>query len=212
MVAINIIGTVGAGKSTLAKKLQKELNIPVGFEADSEELSEETRKLLTEYYSDPNKYALKKNMYFLKQRANTLEKNKTNDIYISDRFLYDDYLMAKLNFINGQLSESEWHTYSDEFSKIEKMFGKSDESNDILIFIVPTFKQTLQQIKQRGRDEEQIENNPELEAYYETMYNLYLKMFKDWDDTPMFILKRVEETDIHKLSTYIKLLIKDRKS
>lgn len=205
MSVINIIGTVGAGKTTLAKKLQEATNLPVGYESNSQQLSEETRDLLSKYYDNPEKYALEKNIFFLNQRSQTMQRSEEYPVYISDRFLYDDFLMALLNLKRGQMSQNEWDTYISEFNKVEsKFYGKSVPNNDILIFIMPSFEQTLLQIKERGRKEEQIDENPELKQYYKEMYDLYIEVFSKWDVTPKIILNDVESTEIPTLIAQIK--------
>lgn len=205
MSVINIIGTVGAGKTTLAKKLQEATNLPVGYESNSQQLSEETRDLLSKYYDNPEKYALEKNIFFLNQRSQTMQRSEEYPVYISDRFLYDDFLMALLNLKRGQMSQNEWDTYVSEFNKVEsKFYGKSIPNNDILIFIMPSFEQTLLQIKERGRKEEQIDENPELKQYYKEMYDLYIEVFSKWDVTPKIILNDVESTEIPTLIAQIK--------
>lgn len=210
MAAINIIGTVGAGKTTLAKKLQSATNLPVGYEANSEELTKETRNLLVKYYKNPKKYALEKNLFFLKQRENTLLANKRYDAYISDRFLYDDFLMALLNLRNEQMSEDEWDTYVSAFNQVEsKFYDEPADSKDVVIFIKPSFQQTLDQIQRRGRKEEQVSSNPDLKEYYQTMYDMYIEIFSKWETTPKITINSVDDTDIDDLIRRIKLLQPD---
>lgn len=210
MAAINIIGTVGAGKTTLAKKLQSATNLPVGYEANSEELTKETRNLLVKYYKNPKKYALEKNLFFLKQRENTLLANKRYDAYISDRFLYDDFLMALLNVRNEQMSEDEWDTYVSAFNQVEsKFYDEPADSKDVVIFIKPSFQQTLDQIQRRGRKEEQVSSNPDLKEYYQTMYDMYIEIFSKWETTPKITINSVDDTDINDLIARIKLLQPD---
>lgn len=210
MVAINIIGTVGAGKTTLAKKLQSATNLPVGYEANSEKLTKETRDLLVKYYENPKKYALEKNLFFLKQRENTLLENKQYDAYISDRFLYDDFLMALLNVRNEQMSEDEWDTYLSAFDQVEsKFYPETDQSQDVVIFIKPSFEQTLDQIQKRGRKEEQVSSNPDLKEYYKTMYDMYIEIFSKWEATPKITINSVDDTDINELIMQIKSLQPD---
>jgi len=210
MMTINIIGTVGAGKTTLAKKLQSATNLPVGYEANSEELTKETRNLLVKYYENPKKYALEKNLFFLKQRENTLLENKKYDAYISDRFLYDDFLMALLNVRNEQMSDDEWNTYLSAFDQVESRFyHKTAESKDVVIFIKPSFEQTLDQIKQRGRKEEQVSSNPDLKQYYRTMYDMYIEIFSKWEATPKITINSVDDTDVNNLIAKIKSLQPD---
>ena len=206
MPTINIIGTVGAGKTTLAHKLQSLTQLPVGYEANSEELDLKTRNLLAKYYNDPTKYALEKNLFFLEQRAKTLSENQKHQAYISDRFLYDDFLMALLNMRNQQMNEQEWEEYTSAFNKVEDTFyNKKTPSDDVLIFIKPGFENALSQIKLRGRKEEQISNNPELKDYYQDMYNLYTEIFDNWNNTPKIIVNRVEDIDMVKLIKNIKI-------
>lgn len=176
MTIYNIIGTIGAGKTTTSEKLHKKLNIPVAYEAQSKELDAQTRDLLTKYYQDKKSYALEKNLFFLNQRKETIINHQNDEQYISDRSLYDDFIMAKFNYVSGHMSPTEWLIYNMAYQKVEKLLKDQD---NIFIFLNPSLDTVLKRIKMRGRIEEQIDVHPNLLEYYTQLKSLYEDEFKD---------------------------------
>lgn len=203
MTVINIVGTIGAGKSTLAKKLNTEFDIPVSYESGKEELSPETREILHKYYENPNKYALEKNIHFLKLREASLRANQDQFLYISDRFLFDDYLMAIVNLKSGQLTQTEFNKYQEAFDQTVSRTRFDNQEKSVVVFLNPDFKQTLAQIELRGRDEELVSKHPELRQYYELVHATYDETFKQWSKSPIIELDSVETTDLNKLMVEI---------
>lgn len=207
MPTINVIGTVGAGKTTLTERLHQFTNLPVGYEGQSKVLDDTTRKLLQRYYQNREAVALEKNQYFLQQRAKTIQQNALQSQFISDRFLYDDYLLAMLNVKNNEMTPSQWITYQQAFRSVEKSLAESHPlSDDILVYVKPSFETALQNIAQRGRQEEQIDNNPNLKSYYETMYELYNQFYDDWQKSPKLIVPSSKNADLQSLINQIKAL------
>lgn len=197
---IILSGTVGAGKSTLAQVLNDRFDFNVIFEGNGEkELDIQTRELLTRYYENPTKYALEKNLYFLDKRVaayiSAVQSEKTT---IMDRGLYDDYLMAKLNKLSGQMSESDWKTYRQAFEKAQSQIKGLQQPNntDLLIYVTAPFNTVLHHVENRGREEEKIHKHPELALYYLDMYDLYEKFYKNWNRSPKIAID-TNKFDIH---------------
>lgn len=203
MAVINIVGAIGAGKSTLAKKLNTEFGVPVSYESGKEELSPKTREILHKYYENPNKYALEKNKHFLELRETSLRINQNQLLYISDRFLFDDYLMAVVNLKSGQLTQAEFDEYQKAFDQTVARTQFGNQAKSVVVFLNPDFKQTLAQIEQRGRDEELVSTHPELRQYYESVHALYDETFKQWSSSPIIELDSVETTDLNALMSKI---------
>lgn len=207
MPTINVIGTVGAGKTTLTERLHQFTNLPVGYEGQSKDLDDTTRELLQRYYQNREAVALEKNLYFLEQRAKTIQQNALQSEFISDRFLYDDYLLAMLNVKNNEMTSSQLLTYQQAFRSVEKSLAESHPlSDDILVYVKPSFETALQNIAQRGRKEEQIENDPNLKTYYETMYQLYDQFYDDWQKSPKLMVPSAKDADLPSLINQIKTL------
>ena len=53
-----------------------------------------------------------------------------------------------------------------------------------MVYSETTFETILYRIKKRGRDYEQIDNNPELKDYYYKMWSAYKDWYKDYDASP----------------------------
>lgn len=206
MANLNIIGTVGAGKTTLSRRLHHHTNWPVAYEAQSEILSDETRRILEKYYANVKAHALEKNLFFLHQRELTIQNNATIPAHISDRFLYDDYLMADLNYRNGDLTENEWLQYQAAFRKVERLQAETNDIHtDVLIFVQPPFEVTLEHIEERGRQEELVSTHPELRQYYASMYQLYDEFYHKWQGPKLKVLSS-QDADIAELIANIKTL------
>ena len=55
---------------------------------------------------------------------------------------------------------------------------------DLMVYSETSFETILYRIKKRGRDYEQIDNNPELKDYYYKMWSAYQDWYQEYDASP----------------------------
>ena len=159
---ICIEGNIGAGKTTLAKKIADELKfdfLPEQFEENS---------LLPLFYNDPKTYSYLLEFSFLIERFQQLnnwaEKLKTKHV-VSDYNFYKCLCFAKIN-----LSEPEYNFFEKEFYKLNKGIVQPDLL--VRLHLRPDY--LIQNINQRSRVAEK--NIPEsylnkITVSYDLIYN-----------------------------------------
>ncbi|HDQ15950.1 MAG TPA: hypothetical protein ENN45_02715, partial [Bacteroidetes bacterium] len=122
---ICIEGCIGAGKSSLAKLLSKDMNARLILEEF------EDNPFLPKFYKEPEKYAFQLELSFLAERYQQLkDKLHTPDIFhpqtISDYIINKSLIFAKNNLVK------------DEFSLYQKLFDIVDNSipnPDLLVYL-----------------------------------------------------------------------------
>lgn len=159
---ICIEGNIGAGKTTLAKKIADEFKfefLPEQFEENS---------LLPLFYNDPKTYSYLLEFSFLIERFQQLnnwaEKLKTKHV-VSDYNFYKCLCFAKIN-----LSKTEYSFFEKEFYKLNKGIVQPD----LLVRLHLQSDCLIQNINQRSRVAEK--NIPEsylnkITVSYDLIYN-----------------------------------------
>ena len=174
-----LAGTIGAGKSSLAKALGEHFGTKVFYE------SVDDNPILDLYYKDPQKYAFLLQIYFLNKRFRSIKDAYTDDNNVLDRSIFEDALFLDLNFKNQNVTAQEHQVYHDLLDNMmEELDGMPKKAPDLLIYIDVNFKIMLNRIKMRGRDFEQIEDNPELLDYYRQVHSEYPAWLDAYDKSP----------------------------
>ncbi|MDP1726883.1 MAG: deoxynucleoside kinase [Bacteroidota bacterium] len=162
---IAIEGNIGAGKSTLAQLLSKQLNARLILEEF------EDNSFLPKFYEDARRYAFPLEMSFLASRFNQLKKQLAEQDLFKEHVICD-YIFAKcLLFSKVNLDEDEYDLYYRLFSIIDLQLPKPD----LLIYLHCPLEKLQWNIANRGRVYEQkIEEKYLLdlqEAYFSYLHN-----------------------------------------
>ncbi len=173
---VAICGNIGVGKSTLAKILSKKW----GFVILSE--PQEKNPFLKNFYSDPKRWALHSQLFFLIQRLKIFEEiEKREDSIIIDRTIYEDAeIFAKL-----LLSREEYSLYSKIYNLVKRNFPKPN----LLIYMYAPVEVLLKRIELRGRD---YEKNIK-KSYLKKLEKAYEEWIKNYNLSPVF---RFDTTNI----------------
>lgn len=176
---IVLAGTIGAGKSSLAKALGEHLGTDVYYEAV------DNNPVLDLYYQDPKKYAFLLQIYFLNKRFESIKMAYTQENDVLDRSIFEDELFLTLNYKNGNVTKTELEIYQNLLSNmLEEMEGMPKKRPDLLVYIDVSFETMLSRIAQRGRSFEQIDDQPELKAYYHQVHEEYPAWYENYDVSP----------------------------
>ncbi|AGM97979.1 deoxynucleoside kinase [Streptococcus iniae] len=176
---IVLAGTIGAGKSSLAAALGEHLGTEVFYEAV------DNNPVLDLYYQDPKKYAFLLQIFFLNKRFKSIKEAYKADNNILDRSIFEDELFLTINYKNGNVSETELDIYKELLANmLEELDGMPKKSPDLLIYIDVSFDKMLERIQKRGRDFEQTDDNPDLEAYYSQVHDEYPGWYDSYDVSP----------------------------
>ncbi|MEY8536863.1 deoxynucleoside kinase [Lactococcus muris] len=176
---IVLAGTIGAGKSSLAKALGKHLGTDVYYEAV------DNNPVLDLYYQDPRKYAFLLQIYFLNKRFESIKMAYDQENNVLDRSIFEDELFLTLNYKNGNVTKTELEIYQNLLSNmLEEIEGMPKKRPDLLVYIDVSFETMLSRITQRGRSFEQVEKQPELKAYYQQVHEEYPIWYKNYNVSP----------------------------
>src|SRR5699024_2435326 len=124
-------------------------------------------------------------IFFLNARFRSIKAALSDDNNVLDRSIYEDALFTKVNYLQGNISTEEMDIYNDLLDNMmEELEGIPKKAPDLLIYLDGSFEMILERIKRRGRDFEQIENNPDLLAYYRLLFDNYEQWYLDYDYSP----------------------------
>ena len=158
-------GMIGVGKTTLTAKIADHLHTKAFFEPVGE------NPVLPLYYKDPKQYGFLLQIYFLNKRFSMIKQALSDDNNVLDRSIYEDALFTKENNAEGNISDTELDVYL-------KLL------DNLMVYSETSFETILYRIKKRGRDYEQIDNNPELKDYYYKMWSAYQDWYQEYDASP----------------------------
>lgn len=181
---IVVSGAIGCGKSSLTDLISKEFNLKAQYE------SVDDNEILPLYYSNMEKYALLLQIYFLNTRFKAIKESFKYNNTINDRSIYEDSLFFHKLSDDGLVSKKEVEIYDNLVENmLEELNESKKKSPDLLIHIEVSFDKMLERIERRGRDYEQINNNPELFDYYKDLNNRYYSWFENYNHSPKMIIK-----------------------
>ena len=159
---IAIAGNIGAGKTTLTKKLSEDLNIKPIFE------SVDDNPYLENFYSDMSRWSFNLQIFFLHKRfSNQLELINSKQSFVQDRSIYEDKEIFAKNLNDMKLmSDVDWDTYCNLFNDMIQFIDQPD----LIIYLKASTSTLISRIKNRKRDFE-IDISPEyihsLNIYYD---------------------------------------------
>ncbi len=171
---IAVEGPIGAGKSTLAKILAKELG------ARLVEEHHEENPFLASFYKDPQRHALSTQLFFLLQRFGAEGDMVQGDLFapggvVSDYFFAKDRLFAALT-----LSPNEMALYDRVYQTLKPRVL----TPDLVVYLQARTDVLLDRIQRRGRTEER----PIRADYVRDVAQAYANFFFNYNDGPLLIV------------------------
>ncbi|OGU36495.1 MAG: deoxyadenosine kinase [Ignavibacteria bacterium GWB2_35_6b] len=175
---IAIEGVIGAGKTTLAKKLSEKLNSNLVLEEF------EANPFLESFYEDRKRYAFQTQMFFLINRYKQQEQLNQEDLF--SNFIVSDYIFDKDKiFAYLNLKGDEIKLYESIFPLLQRDLRKPD----LVVFLQSSVDRLMHNIKSRAR---KIERNL-TKSYITELSEAYNNFFFKYNTTPLLI---VNTTDI----------------
>ena len=166
---IAVSENIGAGQTTLTQMLSKHY----GWEMRLEPVV--VNPYLEDYYKDIKRWSFALEVYFLKERfRDVLDIAHTNKTIIQDRSIFEGvYVFVENNYRQGNLSETDFHTYMELFDLMTNI----TKIPDLMIYLRKSVPELVRQIQKRGRDYEQTMQLDYLEGlnnrYEDFIFNKY---------------------------------------
>ncbi|HSR17397.1 MAG TPA: deoxynucleoside kinase [Ignavibacteriaceae bacterium] len=196
---IAVEGVIGAGKTSLARKIKDKLNA----ELIAEQF--DVNPFLENFYSNRKRYAFQTQMFFLinrfKQQQELNQENLFTQYIVCDYLFEKDKIFAYLN-----LNEEELKLYETLFPLLARNLRKPD----VVVYLQSSIERLMYNIKKRNR---RIERNL-TRSYIEELSDAYNHFFFRYNATPLLIVNSTEidfvnnEDDFNEL--FIQIFREDR--
>lgn len=167
---IAITGNIGAGKTTLARKLSEHYKWGVLYEAV------EGNPYLADFYEDMARWSFNLQVFFLNSRFSQAQKIRSMhyQTVIQDRTIYEDaFIFAKNLADSGFMEARDYQNYLMMYQTITNAISPPD----IIVYLKADLPKLRRQIQKRGREFEQTITDEyllNLNELYENFANTYI--------------------------------------
>jgi len=187
---IAIEGVIGAGKTSLARKLAEDINANLILEQF------DTNPFLGKFYEDRKRFAFQTQMFFLvnrfKQQQELQQENLFSEFIVSDYIFEKDQIFAYLN-----LSDDELKLYETIFPLLQRDIRHPD----LVVFLQSGTDRITYNIKKRDRKvERHISRN-----YIQELGESYNNFFFKYNNTPLLIVNTNDIDFVNNQSEYEEL-------
>ena len=170
---IIIEGTIGVGKTSLAKILSKKIDAKIILEEF------EDNPFLPDFYKNPKRYAFQTQLFFLLSRYRQQIEFQQIDIFaksiVSDYMFMKDRIFASLNLNDKEMSL---------YNNVALILEKNMIHPDLIIFLQSDTDRLMSNIKNRGRNYEMsMDWN-----YIDALNQIYNEFFFRYDKSPLLII------------------------
>jgi len=198
---ITVEGNIGAGKTSLAKKLGVHYNAKLILETFAE------NPFLPKFFEDAKRYAFSAELFFLADRYQQLHEQLKAFGLFSNQTISDYVFVKSLLYSKVNLSEDEFKL----FQRIFHIMYPSLPEPDLLVYIHSSVERIIRNIRKRGRNFEQSVGK----QYLLKIQNAYFEYFKQKPNLKILIINAdtidfvKNENHFHKI---VDLIEKDYKA
>jgi deoxyadenosine/deoxycytidine kinase len=188
---ICIEGNIGAGKTSLAKKISEDCNARLILEEFA------NNPFLPNFYKEPEKYAFPLELFFMAERYKQLKEVMVQEIFSS--FTVSDYFFIKSRlFAQNNLSKDELTL----FYRLFDIMLASLPKPDLLVYLHADIQCLQKNIKKRDRSyEREITKD-----YLLKIQEKYLDFFKKQKEFPVLIIDVTDSNFVQNDEKYQKIL------
>ena len=170
---IVVEGAIGAGKTSLARKLAEKLDARLVLEEPA------ANPFLPRFYQDMRRYALPTQLFFLFQRIGQLEALKQPGLF--DKPTIADFALAKDPlFARFTLDDAEYQLYARIYEHVKPQAPPPD----LVIYLQASIDTLLHRVKKRGQPMEQGIS----EDYLRALSEAYTRYFHHYDESALLIV------------------------
>lgn len=183
-----IEGNIGAGKTTLSRKLADELNWRLILEEFAD------NPFLPLFYEDPTRHAFSVELFFMTERHKQLQTHLSQGDLFQQGVLGDYFFLKTLLFARNNLTQEEYRLFQRLFTILNATFRKPE----MIIYLHRPVEELLQNIHKRGRSYEQ-----EMQGdYLQEIQEAYFGFFKAEKEIPILIVDMAGQDFIGNDTTY----------
>jgi len=146
---LSVMGTIGSGKTTVARLLAKEFK----FRLIEENFGDNA--FLSRFYSDMKRWAFHSQTFFLMEKISQMLVTPAilakHSVVQDTPIQQDAFSYAKAQHVLGNIDDAEWRLYQKIYKSFEPYFPKPD----LIIYLDTTVPGLAQRIEKRGRGYEQ---------------------------------------------------------
>ncbi len=196
---ITLSGIIGSGKTSLTTLLSEKLGTKAFFEPVDDnpvlplfykgnEIAAEKRANGDKEATNPYAYLLQ--TFFLNRRFAMIKKAMADDNNVLDRSIYEDEIFMRMNTDMGNATRVEYDIYKSLLENMleELPYAAHKKAPDLMVMIDVSYDTMIKRIKKRGREYEQLENDPSLVEYYHTLLKYYDVWKTEYDASPLLII------------------------
>lgn len=196
---ITLAGIIGSGKSSLTEILSEELGTKAFYEPVEDnpvlplfykgnEIAAKKRAEGDAEATNPYAYLLQ--TFFLNRRFAMIKKAMQDDNNVLDRSIYEDAIFMKMNTDMGNATEVEYDIYKKLLDNMleELPYAAHKKSPDLMVMIDVSYDTMIKRIQKRGREYEQVENDPSLVEYYQRLLGYYDEWKEEYSASPLLII------------------------
>ena len=188
---IAVEGPIGAGKTSLAKRLAESMDAHLVLEEVLE------NPFLERFYRDGQSAALPAQMFFLFARARQMEDLRQSDLFATVKV--SDYVFAKDNiFAELNLSADELALYQ----QVVESLNVEPPTPDLVIYLQANVDSLLNRIARRGIGFERAISR----RYLEQLTDSYARYFHAYNEGPLLIVNASDIDPINNEADYEQLL------
>jgi len=180
---IIIDGTVGCGKTTIARLLHKNLELKLYEELGNPD----TISLLDEFYRDQKRWSFTLQIHFLNERFRMIKEIHKNNGGILDRSIFGDKIFAEMLNEDGMMMDEEYRTYT---TLLDNMLEHA-QSPKLLVYLKCDVDTAVERINSRDRGEESTVPR----IYWERLNEKYDKWYNEYDFSKKIIIN-ADEIDL----------------
>ena len=203
---ITVAGTIGVGKSTLAKKLGEHFGTDVFYEKVDD------NKILPLFYTMSEEELKEKRIPFLLQldfldsRFKLIKQALVHDNNVLDRSIYEDKYFCRKNMELGRISELEYEIYCNLVDNmLEEIKGMPKKAPDLMVYLKADFNTVLSRVAKRGRE---YEIDDSLKEYYHFLWKDYDEWANDYYDASEILVIDTTNLDLANNEEDIALVMK----
>jgi deoxyguanosine kinase len=186
-----IEGNIGAGKTSLVKKLGADYNARLILERFAE------NPFLPKFYEEPERFSFPVELSFLADRYHQLKEELSNRDIFSSLLIADYYFSKSLIFARNTLKDDEYNLYRQLFDIIHQQLPVPD----LYVYLHLPVDRLMINIKNRGREYEQRID----ESYLLKIQNGYFDYIKSRENMKILLIDGNKINYINNDNDYLRI-------